>query len=75
MTERTEHDDALIDEIDAVRRDLVALDIGPLSQVWAKLLIIDAPTTYRAQVAERCLASAQRLTELAQNLVKPGGGE
>jgi hypothetical protein len=70
MAERSGGDNALIEEIDAVRRVLVDLDLGVLTEAWRRLALIDAPPEYRAQVAEACLASADRLTQLARHLVQ-----
>ena len=71
MTERSAQDDALMEAVETVRRDLVDLDFGMLTEAWKRLALIDATPEFRAQVAEQCLVSARRLTDLAQQLTQP----
>lgn len=69
MTERSAHDDALMDEIDAARRDSVDLD-AELSFLRSRLLRIDTTPSQLARASERCLRSSALLAELGRHLAQ-----
>lgn len=69
MTERSAHDDALMDEIEAARRDGVDLD-AELSAVHSRLVRIDTTPAQLARASERCLHSSARLAELGRHLAQ-----